>query len=458
MVMDLNKLKFWNRSSVTMEQLPGLVKQAMEARGSNPLVKQQIKELFKKDPARVMASIIRTQRTQYVKDMEEWQTAIFEARNIFNPQRVRLTEFYKDMENDPFIYGIAYNKRVLKISNKPYKIITGDKIDADKKKLLQKGWFNNTLKYAMWSRFWGHSLPYVLEMKGGLITKMALTYREHVIPDKNIFVKTQYDDTGFDYTQPPYSNYMLSIGEPEDLGLYEKIAIHYILKKHGWKNWDEFCEIFGIPMRIAKTATTDKKVLAEIEAWLQEMGSAPYGIFPQDAEMDIKESSQRDAFRVFLEKIQYANFEIEVLITGQNRVTQNGGSFAKEKEMGKEADEVTDDDKLFIYTLVNETILPFLTRLGYPFTEADEFQWDDAIREKPEERMDLFKSVNDMGFKVDPKQLKTEFGIEILGEKETSGSDPKPPKSKEKEPSNLKELIDMHNEISASYFATKTQK
>jgi len=73
-------------------------------------------------------------------------------------------------------------------------------------------------------------------------------------------------------------------------------------QKHSWQNWDEFEEMFGIPMRTAKTASTDKRVLDEIDKWLQDFGSSNYARLPQDVEFEIKESTSRDAFNVFNEK------------------------------------------------------------------------------------------------------------------------------------------------------------
>ncbi len=447
----------WSNAS-NSKDLPTLLKQAMSERG-NPHVKNEIRKLFKKDPGGVMANIMRQQRSLYTKDMEEWQAAHQEACNIINPQRVRLIEFYKDMELDPFIYGIVYNKRILKISNKKLKV-EGKAEGGEWIKDLRTSWFNDYVKYIMQSRMWGHSLVYVKEMQASRIKKIDLVFREHVIPQKNIFVRSVYDPNGFDYTLPPWSNYMMGIGKTEDLGLYEKAAIHYILKKHSWRNWDEFEEIFGVPIRIAKVATQDKRVLAEVESWLAEMGTAAYGIFPQDAELDIKENTGRDSFQVFLEKIQLANFELEVLLTGQNRVTQKNGSFAKEKAMDEEADEVTEDDKMFVINEINDYGLPFLRSLGYPIPEGECLAWDDAKRLSPKERLELFTGVSELGFELDAEQVSGDLGVKILGKKEVPPP-AAPPAAKEKKkpaPSNeLAEMLALHREIEAAYFKTKIQ-
>ena len=46
-----------------------------------------------------------------------------EAKDIINPRRVMLTELYEDIELDGFIHGLVHNKRIFKISNKPFKIV-----------------------------------------------------------------------------------------------------------------------------------------------------------------------------------------------------------------------------------------------------------------------------------------------------------------------------------------------
>ena len=437
------------KTTPNMEAIERLVHYAKNNPG-NPKVKNALSQLAKSDPVNVMTSIIRQSFSLYKKETEHFLNARMAAKNVTNPNRELLVEFYTDLVLDAFIFGMS-EKRILKISNKRVKVnnAAGEK-DEEKTKLLQKKWFNDFVKKSMEAKFWGHSLVYFYEFENREIKSTKLVYRQHVLPERNLILKHPSDVAGIDYTQPPYSNYCISIGEDEDLGIYEKIALMYILKKHSWGNWDEFEEIYGIPIRIAKTASQDNKVRAEISNWLSSMGTAAYGVFPSDTELDIKENNKSDAFQVFYEKIQACNFEIEIALTGQNRITQKGGSYAKEKEMSNETDELTEDDKTFMYHNFNDKLKRVLINLGYPLLDTDTIEWDDAKEVTITERLNQFKTVNDMGFELDAKQVEKETNIIIVGKKQTT----LPPVKKAKKPTAknaFENFIKMHTEINNLY-------
>ncbi len=394
------------------------------ARGVNPFNAAKNNDDLKKvkqDPVQVIARIIRNQHSQYNKEISHWKMARLEAEDVYNPRRVYLTELYDDIFLDAFIRGIMTNKRILKISNKPFKIVSeDDKEKQDLFKLLDKGWFNDVIKYAMESRFYGYSLIYLWEMVNTEFTKTKLVPRKHVVPDKNVWLVNEYDqlDAGFDYTKAPFNNYMLGVGKPEELGIFNSAAPLYILKKHSWANWDEFEEIFGVPMRIAKLASQDAKVKAEVEGWLRSMGTAPYAIFPTDAELDIKENTRPDAHQVFNEKRKAANEELEILMLGLKSATQETGTYGKEKVNQEEQNEVVIDDKTFITHLMNDSVIPLLRKNGYPFADGDKFKYDDAEIVKPKDKVVIFKAVKDMGYTLNQDQVQKDTGVIITGETE----------------------------------------
>lgn len=420
----------------------------------NAEIRKTLAKMAAKDPVNFMVSLIRNQTTLYSKEIATWKMARREAMDIYNPHRVLLNDLYKDIELDGFISGIVTNRRILKISNKRIKVVNKAGEEQPEKSLyFNRKWFNDFLKYAMQSRFHGYSLVYFPDRTAkGEFKSTKLVYREHVIPIAHRIVQRVYDAQGSDYTLPPYNNFVLGIGDEEDLGIFEKAAPLYILKKHSWANWDQFEEMFGIPIRIAKTASQDKKVIAQIESWLQNMGAAAYGIFPEGTDMDVKENSQTDAFKVFYEKIQTCNSELEVLITGQNRITQKGGSYAKETVAQDDTDEVTDDDKTFNRYVINDMLIPLMIANGYKFDEGDTGEWADEKETTPQEAADLLKIINDMGFVLDQTQVEKLTGIKILGTKAPEVPAPGVKEKKPKEPiSAYDEFIQLHTKINELY-------
>jgi phage gp29-like protein len=258
---------------------------------------------------------------------------------------------------------------------------------------------------------------------------------------------------GFDFTQPPFNQYMIGVGREDDLGLYEKAALLYILKKHSWQSWDEFEERFGIPIPIVETATTDTKVLNTIEKWLRDLSTGSYGVIPDGGKLTVVETGKADAHQVFFKKIEMAQMELEVLFTGQIRETNKSGTYGKEQAKEDEAQELIADDKTFIANLINDQLIPnILIPNGYPLVEGDRFDWNDGAKATPKERLEIFKGVKELGFKLDLKQVSEELDVIIEEIEETEQDDPLKPGAKDN-PKNLipEAIVSMHAKINELY-------
>lgn len=142
---------------------------------------------------------------------------------------------------------------------------------------FDQSWFKRLMRYALDSIYWGHSL---IEL-GDLCTDgdgcicysdVKLIPRKHVIPEYGRVITDLGQDwtTGIDYRQPPFSDWLIEAGRPDDLGLYLKAASQTIPKKNMLAFWDTFGEIFGMPMRIARTTSRDQKEIDRLDKMLRE--------------------------------------------------------------------------------------------------------------------------------------------------------------------------------------------
>ena len=386
---------------------------------------------IKKDPGRVMMQIMKHTSSEYKKEIEHWTSSKQEARNTRRPRRLQLIELYTSILEDTFIYR-QIEQRCLRITNKKFRIVDYKtrEVNQDKTDIITKSWFKKLLRYAIESRFYGHSLVYVKELQGGQIKDIDLLYREHVVPEKHQFLKNPNDESGFDYTQPPYDKFTVAIGEPDDLGILNKLAPIYILKKHSWAAWDQFEEMFGLPIRWAQTDKSDSKTLGEIQNWLENMGTAAYGIFPTDMKFEIKESTRSDAFQVFDMKRKACNEESAICINGQTMTTMNGSSRSQGEVHERTQDEITVDDLDFIASWINDVGLYWINNHSQiQFDENDVFEWD--LPEDLMAKLKIFQGVKQMGFELDQDQVEKTFGVKIAGRitsKTDKEEDPEPKK------------------------------
>lgn len=423
---------------------------------------------LKKDPAQVLVNIIKQQRSLYSKGIGDWIAARQAALSVDFPQRNRLYDIYDDLVDDETVHGHMYNHRILPVKNRSFKITNaaGEK-DEEKTKLLKKRWFDNFIQYALESKFYGFSLVYLneLELENGTswVKNTEVIPRRHVLQEKGFILNWESDFTGVSFHDEPVSNYVLPIGKTHDLGLLNKAVPLWIMKKHAWQNWDEFAEIFGIPIRIVKTASDDPRVRAEIESWTRDMGSAAYGIFPEGTDIDIKENSKTDAFKVFYEMINTANQGLAILFSGQTMTSMDGSSRSQAEVHADVAVEIRKDDEKFIAYEVHELIELLRDKHNYPFDEGDVFEWD--VPEDVDSLLGVFKAVNEMGFQLDPEEVSNRLGVKILGLKvaPTPPADPNKPEDpkkpaavdpKEKEELTVAEILKLHADIAKAYSHT----
>jgi hypothetical protein len=432
---------------------------------------------MKNDPAGFMVSIIKQQYSLYKKEIEHYLMARQTAISVIRPRRYLLYLLYKDVMTDPVIAG-QWNNRVNRVKNKPFKIVDVNTRVENKIKTayFKKKWFFDYVKFAMESKTHGASLIYTTKLIGNQINAVDIVLRDHVVPEFNQVLYEISDETGPNYLEDPFNKYCIPVGDPFDLGLLEKIAPLYILKKHSWQSWDQFEEMFGVPIRWAKTASTDKKVQAQITKWLQDMGQASYALFPEGTTFDIKESVRSDAFQVFNQKRLACNEEIAMIINGQFETASASGSRAKTAAVvASTQDELTLDDLRFLYYSINDDLLPLMQGLGgyniNPLT--DDFEWDMSVELKPLEKLQIYEGVNSMGFELDQEDITNTFGVKIVGKKApapppaaphdptsdfndppvTQEDDQPKPGGNKNDPTNnaIAQVLNMHHQISKIY-------
>jgi hypothetical protein len=390
--------------------------------------------LPKSQAEKIVIDIIKTQRTMARREMDELLTARTVRHNPTMPKTFQLQNIYLDIMQDAHLTAIIENNRILPVKNKNFVIRnTKDEADHEKSKLLKKRWFKEVVQFALESRFYGYTLIHIAEAGSGQVGKVEKLPRQHVIPEKNLLLKEQGDEKGIDYTQFPEWLLYAQLGS-DAIGLLEKAAPLTIIKRHSWANWDEFEQIFGIPIRIAKTVSQSKKVQEEIQGWLEEMGTAAYAIFPQGTEVEIKENNSKDAFQVFFQKIQAVNQELSKLILGQTGTTDEK-AFSGSAEVHKETltEIITADiDDLLLW--MADVLTPALRVHGFPIGDTDYISVDSSIAYTPKDRVEIdSKLMQYSGYKFKKEYLEKTYSVE-LDDVAPAGEPVEPPASKKKSP------------------------
>jgi hypothetical protein len=355
------------------------------------------------------------------KDMRSWRQAWQTAIDVENPRRGRLYDIYRDVEVDLHLGGCVDQRKGF-VEKKSFKLVDREgKQNDTATQILEAAWFKDLVGYILDSRYWGHSLIQlgdIITVEGEMrYTGVEVVNRKHVIQEYGVIIREQGDEwkTGIPYREGPMADWVIEAGKPRDLGLYLKAATQTIPKKNMLAYWDQFGEIFGMPIRIAKTSSRDPKDRAQIENMLSNMGAAPWGMFPTDTDIEIKETTRGDAFNIYDKRIDRANSELSKGILNQTMTIDNGSSLSQSEVHLEVFENVVEKDADLVRDIVNDQLLPRMVKHGFP-VKGLHFEWDNSIDYTPEQQFEYEKMIADR-YEVDPKYFIDKYGVPIIGEK-----------------------------------------
>lgn len=380
------------------------------------------RRLSRADRRRASLAVDLFRRTERLsqKDVASWRSAWQRAIDIENPKRSALYDVYTDVAIDPHLSGCIDQRKGF-ATRRDFRLLdrTGSEVQQATD-LLHSEWFDEFVSLALDSRFYGHSLiqfgtPEVAD--GSLrFSSVELVPRRHVVPEFGVIIRDQNDDPahGIPYRHGKLADWCVEVGRPFDLGLLLKCAPSALSKKNMLAFWDGFGEIFGMPIRVAKTASNDPKDIDRVEDMMARMGSAFYAVFPEGTDVEIKETSRGDAYNVYDQRINRANSEISKCILNQTMTIDSGSSLSQSEVHLEVLENVIANDEKFIKNIINNRLLPFMLRHGFP-VEGLHFDWNPTPAYTPEQIKGVEQMLLDAGFDIDPDYFANKYSIPISG-------------------------------------------
>ncbi len=378
-------------------------------------------QVSKGDPKKAKGIFVSLERATDAltrKDIQEWRSAWQRAINIDSPNRAPLYDIYTDALIDNHLSG-CIDQRNGFVMSRSFKLVDakGDK-NEDAMHYFEQTWFSQLMEYALDSKYWGHSLIELGDIGkdgDGCICYEGVTLipRKHVIPEYGRIIPQLGMDwrQGIDYRQEPFSTWLIEAGKPDDLGLLLKAAQQTIPKKNVLAFWDTFSEIFGMPMRIARTTSMDDKSRARLEYLLKNAGTAQYMISGMDTEIQFVENGKGDAFNVYDKRIDRANSEISKLIINQTMTIEDGSSLSQSQTHLEVLENLINKDRKMLRDIINNQLLPRMVKHGFP-VKGLRFEWDDAVNYTPEQQVAYETMIADR-YEVDPSYFADKYGMPV---------------------------------------------
>jgi phage gp29-like protein len=343
-------------------------------------------------------------------DIQSWRNALRSAESTTRPQRILLYDLYDELLLDGRLSS-AIDKRKRAVTNTPMTFTVDGEEMPEIMTLIQSPWFSDMISDILDSRFYGHSL---LEFTQFLPDSIDYTLipRKHVVPETHRVTWMQGGSEGVSWDEMPYYNYTLEAGKERDLGLILKAAPYVIFKRNGFSDYAQFCEIFGIPMRIGKYNLQDPEGRQALLQALNEAGSALSMVIPEGTDVEIKEPSNvTGGNTLFSTLIDQCNKEISIIILGQTLTTEQGTNGARslgEVHMDVE-EQIHMDDRQYIVNWLNYEFKWLLELHGYKVT-GGAFDFVDIERVDLGKRIEIDTKLNDVIY-IDPDYFYEKYGI-----------------------------------------------
>jgi phage gp29-like protein len=303
-----------------------------------------------------------SQNRRGAQDIDSWRNAIKAAESVFFPRRNLLYDLYSEILLDGHLTAVI-EKRKLSVTNTPLVFMEGSKVNNDMTDIISTDIFMNLIGYILDCKIWGHSLIELNFNDGTLLP--TLIPRKHVVPEKGIILRNQNDFAGFSYREYPYTNFLLEVGENNSLGLLMKAAQYVLYKRGGVGDWAQYCELFGMPFRVAKYDGYDEKTRSDLENALKAAGSAAYIVIPKEADLNFIQNNTTGSSILYDMMIDSCNKELSKLILGQTLTTESGGALAQAKVHQEVEQEIHFADKLFVKNVLNDKLIPLLKIHGF---------------------------------------------------------------------------------------------
>ena len=336
---------------------------------------------FDPTPKGIIKDIVRQFQSRVEMEMRIWKRAVEQAEYILRPRRNELYRVYhRAMEDDHLLGQVRTAHFTVQMAD--FKLMRDGQELEDEKALLERPWMLNYIRHCVDAELWGHSL---VEFDGrkndvGEFTRVMLVPRIHVRPEYGLVVVFEHDEDGIPYREQPYEDFLLEIGEPEDLGLLKVLSKLAIRKEYAMVDWSRRNEKYGMPFLAIKTATRNKEEIDEKAKMAAEFGSNSWAIFDDQDDVQMLESFASYTYQSFESLADRMDRGMSILVNGQTGTTEEKSFVGSAEVHERILNTYTKARMLRIQNHINEKLMPFLVRHGYPL-DGVEFQYLDLLED-----------------------------------------------------------------------------
>jgi len=346
--------------------------------------------------------------------VDNWRNFIKQADK---GKRYGLVTLLLDLLLDP-VLADALDRRTRKITNNDIVFLSnGDEIN-EMYDLIDSPEFENLLKELVLTKGFG---------KSAIELAFSPKFEIYSIPRQNLNTKTKMilkdisQEEGISYEN---DEFILNIGDDNDLGFLTRVAPYVIFKRNGGSDYAQFCELWGSDAIAYLYDPDDENGRKEMESTAANRGSGASFVMSKNG--DIKTISSGSSGAVHDTFLKWLDEQILIGVIGQTMTTKNGSSLSQSKVHQQTEEEIAEADRRFVQRILNTYLVPILAKRGYPVKDGF-FKFVEKDNTPLKEKLDIALKVNKVTQEgVDDEYLYNTFGLPKGNKTKRAAEKPKP--------------------------------
>ena len=390
-----------------------------------------------KSSKHISRNISPSQFLRYKHDLQGWKDAITEMEQAYYPQRVKAQRIYMDTVLNGHV-DACLNRRYNLTLLKDFGFFNGETENTEIIELFKTKWFYELMKYGLEARMFGYSLIEFGDLVDNSFPDLRLVIRENVSPDRLIVSRFTYGITGEQFTDPKseFYDWTVYVDSPSDkgtsicgYGLLYKVAAYEILLRNLLGANANYNDLFGQPIRWAKSSKMEGKEYDELCRAMDEMGQEGWIITDPTDEIELIESkSGGNGYKTYADFEKRLEQKISKVLLGHADALDStpgklGAAQGGDKSPVAQAlEDLETTDSRFMEYFINDIVIPKLINLGFPIPVGIKFKFkNDKEKEEIKEKennnnklvADVFKIISDAGGDPDWKYFTERTGISV---------------------------------------------
>lgn len=366
-------------------------------------------------------------------DVAMWREAVTEAENAWYPHRVKMQRLFIDTILNGHVFSLMDRRKDLTLLRDWRFVDDKDNESEILKDMFDAEWFELLMGYSLDALFFGYSLISLGDIEGDTFTNTSLIRRWNVSPDRLNVAEFIYSLSGAKFAEDPYKDWHLWVSTPSEngvgscgYGLFYKIALYEIFLRNTLGYNGDFVELFAMPYRVGKTTKTEEAERAELEAAIQNMGSAGWAIVDPQDEIDFLENGMAGTGYTAYESLEdRCQKTVSKIVLGHSDAMDStpgklGAGQGEDSPVAAALRDKQTKDGKFLERVINGQLLPKMRNLGFKIPENIRFEFkNDQEKEAFREREDASNKVTaeiaqvmkNAGLKMDAKYFEDRTGI-----------------------------------------------